>query len=93
VRRGGGAGGHRGLDSILSLLGEGEFVRFRVGIGRPVPGEEAADFVLKPLGEAERAGHWAAAERCADAVETWLRAGLTLAMNQFNPFPEREREE
>jgi PTH1 family peptidyl-tRNA hydrolase len=50
VKRGGGDGGHNGLKSIRGALGSGEFLRVRVGIGRPPGRQEPADYVLRPFG-------------------------------------------
>ena len=83
LRREGSAGGHNGLRDIIASLGSNEFNRLRVGIGRPGSSRVTVDHVLatfKP--ERELATESIAA--AADAVETWLRAGIEEAMNQFN---------
>jgi len=49
----GGDGGHRGLRSIIEEVGSAEFVRLRVGIGRPAQGQEAAQYVLEPFSPQE----------------------------------------
>ncbi|MDX2171365.1 MAG: aminoacyl-tRNA hydrolase [Deltaproteobacteria bacterium] len=83
VRSGGGSGGHRGVQSLLEHWGA-EFVRVRVGIGRPAPGQRVDDYVLTPPDEKESAALTAALERAADAVECVLGDGLIAAMNRFN---------
>jgi PTH1 family peptidyl-tRNA hydrolase len=84
VRVGGGAGGHRGIESLIDALGDREFVRVRVGVGRPPAGCETVHHVLGELPPAE-AGALAEAEaRAADAVELVLVRGPAQAMNQFN---------
>jgi PTH1 family peptidyl-tRNA hydrolase len=84
LRRDGSAGGHNGLRDIIASLGSNEFNRLRVGIGRPGSSRVTVNHVLatfKP-GERELAAESIAA--AADAVETWLRDGVEVAMNEFN---------
>lgn len=83
LRRGGGAGGHRGVQSLLDHLGP-DFIRVRVGVGRPPIGEDIPEYVLAPIAEDEWVALAAAVERAADAVEVVLRDGLVTAMNTFN---------
>lgn len=84
VKSGGGTAGHNGLKSIESHLHTNQYLRVRVGIGKP-PGRQAgADYVLKRPGAAERAVLDDAAERAADAVELIVTAGIETAMNQVN---------
>ncbi len=84
VKSGGGHGGHNGLRSLDELLGTGEFNRVRVGIGRPAPGMDAADYVLAPFLGEERDAAAGAVQRAADAVMVILGQGMARAMNQFN---------
>jgi len=81
---GGGPGGHNGVKSIISALGDPAFARVRVGIGRPAPGRDPADYVLSDFSRAEAAGLAELVGRAADAVEAIVRDGLTTAMNRFN---------
>jgi len=84
VRAQGSAGGHNGLKSIVAAIGTTEFIRVRIGVGRPgTPGAEI-DHVLSPLDRADRALVIDAVKRAADAVETILRNGPDAAMNGFN---------
>ena len=84
VKSGGGTAGHNGLKSVDSHLHTNQYLRVRVGIGKP-PGRQAgADYVLKRPGAAERAVLDEAAERAADAVELIITAGIEAAMNQVN---------
>lgn len=57
-KRVGGSAGHNGIGSIMDALGTGEFLRIRIGVGRPPEGENPADYVLRPFeaGEEELAG-------------------------------------
>ena len=53
LREKGSPGGHNGIKSIMQFLNTNEFMRFRVGIGRPVPGQETADYVLEKFTKTE----------------------------------------
>ncbi len=79
VKVGGGAGGHNGLRSLIHHLGN-DFVRVRVGIGRPPVGVGATDYVLSKMDAAVRD----AVPRAADAVEVVVEDGPEAAMNRFN---------
>jgi PTH1 family peptidyl-tRNA hydrolase len=84
---GGGPGGHNGIKSLISSLGDPGFARVRVGIGRPAPGRDSADWVLSDFSRAEAALLPDVIARAADAVETIVKDGLTTAMNRFNGKP------
>ncbi|MCS7010096.1 MAG: aminoacyl-tRNA hydrolase, partial [Anaerolineales bacterium] len=84
LRLDGGAAGHKGILSIVAELGTEQFVRLRVGIGRPPGQMEAADYVLQPLSTTELLSFSDLLERAAEAALTWAREGLTVAMNRFN---------
>jgi PTH1 family peptidyl-tRNA hydrolase len=84
VKSGGGHGGHNGLRSIIDHLGAPDFIRVRVGIGRPSPGRDAADYVLSPFAQEERASAERSFERAAEAVTAIIVDGLTKAMNDYN---------
>jgi PTH1 family peptidyl-tRNA hydrolase len=79
VKAGGGAGGHNGLRSIIGRLGN-DFVRVRIGIGRPPPGVGVTDYVLSRMDSSVRD----AIPTAADAVEFVLEHGPEAAMNRFN---------
>ncbi|HEY8393738.1 MAG TPA: aminoacyl-tRNA hydrolase [Thermaerobacter sp.] len=87
LRRRGGAGGHRGMLSIIEHLGTEDFPRLRIGIGRPPAGVDPADYVLGAFTDAE----WPVLERAIDrAVEACLAAvaaGIDLAMSRYNGPP------
>jgi peptidyl-tRNA hydrolase, PTH1 family len=83
VRASGSSGGHRGLESIIQLLGSEAFARVRIGIGRSVR-EDAVSHVLSGFSPDEAAMVDAAIGRAADAVECWLAEGVAAAMNRFN---------
>ena len=84
LKRGGGDAGNRGVRSIAAALGTPEFVRVRVGIGRPAPGLEAKDHVLHKMGRRELEAFTASIERAAEAVEAVITSGLERAMNLYN---------
>ena len=85
VKVGGGLAGHNGLRSIKAHLKSDEFLRVRIGVGKPPGGkEQGANHVLKPPGKAERAELDVVVEEAADAVEAILREGAAVAMNRFN---------
>jgi PTH1 family peptidyl-tRNA hydrolase len=84
VKQGGGDNGHNGLRSVTAALGTRDYLRVRVGIGRPPGRMDPADFVLHDFSAAERKALPDVLERCADAVETLLKAGLAAAQNGFN---------
>ena len=84
ARAGGGLAGHNGLRSIAQMLGGPDFLRLRVGVGRPGRGDrrDVADFVLAPFEPHEDRD--AIVERAADAVEVLMREGLEEAQRRFN---------
>jgi peptidyl-tRNA hydrolase, PTH1 family len=84
LKLGGGDNGHNGLRSIRRSLGSGEFNRVRFGIGRPPGSMDAAAFVLRDFGSAERKELELNVEHAADAVEALLTEGLVHAQNSFN---------
>ena len=84
ARLGGGLAGHNGLRSLRQTLGTADFLRLRVGVGRPGRGDrrEVADYVLAPFEPDEDAD--ALVGRAADAVESLLRDGLERTQATFN---------
>lgn len=84
VKSGGGDNGHNGLRSIRSHLHSGEFMRIRVGVGRPPGHQDPADYVLKRFAAAERATAELQVNLAADAVECLMSRGLGAAQNRFN---------
>lgn len=83
VRRGGSAGGHNGLKSLIGALGTDTFPRLRIGIGEPgrVPVES---FVLTRFRPAERDTIDEALDRATDCVEDWFELGPDPTMNRYN---------
>jgi PTH1 family peptidyl-tRNA hydrolase len=81
---GGGTGGHNGLRSIVAELGTEGFPRVRVGIGRPPPAWEGADYVLADFSQEERRALPNLLEEAASATQAIITDGLVTAMNRFN---------
>jgi PTH1 family peptidyl-tRNA hydrolase len=84
VRRGGGAGGHRGVASIIEEAGGVDFPRVRIGVGRPPEGTAVDRFVLGPVAAAEDGPLEEAVVRAADAVCAIVLDGVAAAMQRFN---------
>jgi peptidyl-tRNA hydrolase, PTH1 family len=84
IRVNGGAGGHRGLQSIIENLAGAPFQRVRVGIGRPPLGVDSADFVLEPFSAQEAQQLTKVVERASEAVLCLVGQGPKEAMAQFN---------
>ena len=87
VKAGGGDNGHNGLRSIRSALGTGDFLRIRLGIGRPPGRQDPADFVLKPFTADQRPEAETMVERAVGAVEMLIMQGLPATQNVFNADP------
>ncbi|MBP9762687.1 aminoacyl-tRNA hydrolase [Patescibacteria group bacterium] len=83
-RENGSPGGHNGIASIYELTGTTQFSRLRIGIGRPVEPLTSKDYVLQKFSQIERAELSNTLERAADAIECWIREGLTKTMNLWN---------
>lgn len=85
IRKGGSAGGHNGLKSIIQHLGTDQFPRLRIGVGeKPHPDYDLADWVLgKFVGEDKKAID-DSISRAADAVECIIKDGIAQGMNRFN---------
>jgi PTH1 family peptidyl-tRNA hydrolase len=86
LKLGGGHAGHNGLRSIIERAGSPDFVRVRVGIGRPPPGfrGEVADYVLHDFDASEKAELPGVLEKAATATKKVLTLGVAAAMNEVN---------
>jgi peptidyl-tRNA hydrolase, PTH1 family len=84
VKQGGGVAGHKGLASIRQHLHSDEFLRVRIGIGRPPGRQSGADHVLRRPSKADQELIDVALEQAADAVELVVTAGVDVAMNRCN---------
>jgi PTH1 family peptidyl-tRNA hydrolase len=87
VKQGGGHGGHKGVESIMRSLGEADFLRVRMGVGRPLNYDNTSDHVLGNFQPDEEATVTRLIERAASAIEVLLQDGLNQAMTQFNAWP------
>ena len=84
LKSGGGHGGHNGVRDIAAAIGTPDFVRVRVGIGRPPGRQPAADFVLRDFSADERKTLPNLLADAADAVEIVASTGLTAAQLKFH---------
>ncbi len=84
VKAGGGTAGHNGLRSIEAHLHRRDFLRVRIGIGKPSSPSRGVDHVLRRPSKAERELLATSVEVAADAVEAILADGADAAMNRFN---------
>ena len=85
IRRGGSAGGHNGLKSVIARLGTDQFPRIRLGVGdKPHPDCDMADWVLSAFKGQDAADMELVAKKAADAVECYITEGADRAMNRFN---------
>jgi PTH1 family peptidyl-tRNA hydrolase len=87
LRRGGGAGGHRGVASIIEHLGDSSFTRLKIGVGRPPEGVPAEAYVLQEFAAGDRDDLREVLARGAAALEVLLGHGVEAAMNACNPAP------
>jgi PTH1 family peptidyl-tRNA hydrolase len=84
IKQAGGDGGHNGLKSVIEVLGTPQFVRLKIGIGRPAPRQDSADYVLETVSKEEMEIIDPCLERAVDALECLIHRGTDAAMNQFN---------
>ncbi|WP_026819297.1 aminoacyl-tRNA hydrolase [Arthrobacter castelli] len=84
LKFGGGEGGHNGLRDISKALGTKDYLRVRVGVGRPSGRMAASDYVLKDFSGTERGDLPLVIDRAADAVEMLVQQGLTAAQQHFH---------
>jgi peptidyl-tRNA hydrolase, PTH1 family len=88
VKLGGGEGGHNGLRSISRSIGTRDYLRVRVGVGRPPGRQDPADFVLRDFSGTERKDLPVLLEEAADATEMLVGEGLLATQQRFHaPTP------
>ena len=85
LKTGGGEGGHNGLRDISRALATKDYLRVRVGVGRPPGRMDTADFVLRDFGTAEKKELPFLLDEAADAVDALVRDGLMAAQQKFHP--------
>ncbi len=83
-KRGGGAGGHNGLRDVDRAMGSKEYLRVRIGVGRPPGRQPAKDYVLKRFTSAEREQMDVTLEHVADSVGHLIREGLEPTQNRYH---------
>ncbi len=84
IKQAGGHGGHNGIKSVIDAIGTPEFVRIKIGIGRPAPRQDSADYVLQAFTREELEVLNPCLDRAVDALECLIHRGTAVAMNQFN---------
>ncbi|MBI2486019.1 MAG: aminoacyl-tRNA hydrolase [Deltaproteobacteria bacterium] len=88
IKVGGGSAGHKGIESIITSLGDDSFIRVRVGIGKPGQKSETVNHVLSKFKKDEKKIVEDALVRAADAVLEIVARGVESAMNKFNRKPD-----
>lgn len=83
-RKNGGPGGQNGLKNIIDKLHTKDFLRLRIGIGRPKPGSDISDYVLSDFTEDENKVFHDVLKRAVKGIECFLEHGIAQAMNEFN---------
>ena len=84
VKVGGGLAGHNGLKSIVQHLKTDDFVRVRLGVGKPPTKQQGADHVLNKPSKNDRTEFDVVVQEAADAVEMIVADGAAAAMNRYN---------
>jgi len=84
VRRGGGTAGHNGVKDIVKALGSPEFLRVRIGVGRPPGRQDPADYVLEPVPKRQAEDFAVLLERAADATMDLVHLPLERAQDRHN---------
>jgi len=84
LKMGGGLAGHNGLKSVSQHMGTNDYMRVRIGVGKPSTKEQGADHVLSSIPPAERKILDVAVEIACDAVERIIKEGLDAAMREYN---------
>jgi PTH1 family peptidyl-tRNA hydrolase len=85
LKIGGGEGGHNGLRDISKALATKDYLRVRVGVGRPPGRMDTADFVLRDFSSPEKKDLPFLIDAAADAVEILVKDGLLAAQQKFHP--------
>lgn len=84
IKQAGGHGGHNGIRSVIDAVGTPQFVRIKIGIGRPAPRQDSADYVLQAFTREDIDMLTPCLDRAVDALESVIHRGIAVAMNQFN---------
>ena len=84
IKQAGGHGGHNGIKSVIDAIGTPQFMRIKIGIGRPAPRQDSADYVLEAFAKEEVEILTPCLDRAIDALECLIHRGVAVAMNEFN---------
>ena len=84
IKQAGGHGGHNGIKSVIDAIGTPQFVRVKIGIGRPAPRQDSADYVLQMFTKEEIEVLNPCLDRAVDALECLIHRGIAVARNAFN---------
>lgn len=84
IKERGGSGGHKGCASVISSIGTEDFIKIRLGIGRPVPGNDIVGYVLSEFKREELPVIETAVENAAEAVRLIIDNSISVAMNKYN---------
>ena len=84
IKQAGGHGGHNGIRSVIDAVGTPQFVRIKIGIGRPAPRQDSADYVLQAFTREDIEVLSPCLDRAVDALESVIHRSIAVAMNQFN---------
>ena len=84
IRKKGSAGTHNGMRSIVKCLGATDFPRVRVGVSKPQPGRDLANFVLSRFNKEEEADLKEGFDKAVKAIDCIIREDIDLSMNKFN---------
>ena len=90
IRKKGSAGGHNGIKSILALVGDENFVRFRIGIGHPKEKNNVINYVLSAFSTEEKDKINEAIKNLIPAAECVIKYDADMAMNKFNPKKDKK---
>ncbi len=90
IRSSGGAGGQKGMASIIKRLDTQNFSRMRIGIGRPPGQMQASDYVLEDFLSGERDVLEEVLKRATEAIRVFISSGIDQAMTQFNNLPKKD---
>ena len=93
IKCSGGHGGHNGIKSVIEALGTPQFIRVKIGVGRPPSSRNSADYVLEQVAANEREVLDPCVEQAVDALECIIHRGASTAMNQFNVREQKQVEE
>lgn len=84
IRKKGSGGTHNGMRSITKCLGSTDFPRVRVGVSKPMPGQDLADFVLSRFRKEEAIDLATGLEKTCNALDCIIRENIDLSMNKYN---------